>query len=208
MATTAKAKTRSNPGRRLELARRRSGLARQAAADRLNIPVQAVKYLDRWELDKIDESYRSKSVVRRYALLVGLNPADYEHHVPYKPAEPYRFKPMIVLSRLSLSATAVILGLAVIGFLGWRTFVAAARPALDLAQPVVGLITDQPTTAVAGQTSEQAQVYVNGFNVPVDPGGGFNTSVILVEGTNTITITAINSFGRQTQAKRIVRFIP
>lgn len=201
-------KTRSNPGRRLEQARRAGGFTRQDVAQRLNVPVVVIKYLDRWELEKITDKYLSKTVIRQYALLVDLNPAQFEQQIPYKPPKQDRNRPMIILSRLSLSAVSVMVGILVIGFLAWRTFVATAHPNLRLDQPTAGLMADQPTTTVNGQTSEQAQVYVNGFNVPVDPEGRFSTSVILTQGANTITVTAINSFGRQTQIKRNVNYSP
>lgn len=204
----ARTKTRSNPGARLQTARRQGGFSRQEVAERLRVPVTAIKYLDRWELDKLDDTQLNKTIVRRYALLVNLNPTEFEREVPYQKPRQHSQRTMVVLSRLSLSAVAVLAGLAVIGFLAWRTFVATARPTLDISQPPVGLSTDQPSVGVSGRTSGQAQVYVNGFNVPVDPDGGFDTSVILSEGTNTITVTAINSFGRQTEAKRIVQYDP
>jgi cytoskeletal protein RodZ len=199
---------KGNPGRKLERARRQNKLTRQDVAQRLNIPLAAIKYLDRWELDNLNAKYKNKQVIRQYALLVGLNPADFESLIPYHQPNQYKSKPMVILSRLSLSTLAVAAGLMVIGFLGWRTFIAAAKPVLNIAKPAIGQVTNQPSITVSGQTSEQAQVYVDGFNVPVDPEGGFSTSVILSEGANTITITAINSFGRQSEAKRIVDYSP
>lgn len=198
--------TRGNPGRRLERARREAGLTRKDVADRLKVPTPVVKHFDLWQLDSIEPAYRTKSVIRYYALLVGLNPSAYEALIPYEPGAKYRFKPLIVLSRLSLSTLAALAGVLIVGFLAWQTFVAAAKPKLDIGEPAMGLVADQATTAVSGRTSSQAQVYVNGFNVPVDPSGSFRTVVILQPGANTITITAINSFGRQSQTSRIVQY--
>ena len=206
--TQTASRVRGNPGRKLESARRQNKLTRQDVAKRLNVPQPVIKYLDRWDLDSLEVEHKNKQVVRQYALLVGLNPAHFEALIPYRQPSQYKSKPMIILSRLSLSTLAVAAGLMVIGFLGWRTFIAAAKPILNITEPAIGQITSQPSVTVSGKTSEQAQVYVDGFNVPVDPDGGFRTSVILGEGANTVTITAINSFGRQSEAKRIVEYSP
>ena len=204
----AKIKTRGNPGRRLEEARRKSSFTRQDVAHKLNVPVSVIKYLDRWELDNIDAQHRHRQTIREYALMVGLNPSAYESEIPYDQPKQDSFKPLVVFSRLSVSAIAVIVGSAVLGFLAWRVYIASARPILDINQPAPGLTTSMPTAEVSGHTSEQAQVYVNGFNVPVDEQGNFSTSVILEQGANTITVTAINSFGRQSESRRVVDYTP
>lgn len=203
-----KTKPRGNPGRKLERARRELKLTRQDVASRLKVPVSTIKYFDTWDLDKLDDARNIKQLIREYSLIVGLNPADFEPLIPYSPPPKKGLKPMVVLSRLSLSTLAVLIGLSVVGFLAWRTFVAAAKPLLILEQPSASQTTNQPTIEVSGSTSQQAQVYIDGFNVPVDADGKFNAPVILKQGANTVTITAINSFGRQAEVKRIVNYTP
>lgn len=202
-------RTRGNPGKKLERARREHKLTRQDVAQKLKVPTQTIKYFDTWDLEKLEDLKKTRKQIRQYALIVGLNPAQFEPLIPYSPPlSDKQAKPMIVLSRISLSTVAALAGLSIIGFLAWRTFVAAAKPILTIEQPTANLTTDSPTILVTGSTSQQAQVYVDGFNVPVDADGKFSAPVILKNGANTVVITAINSFGRQTEAKRIINYTP
>ena len=70
-------------------------------------------------------------------------------------------------------------------------------PSFAVLTPQFGFITNQTSITVSGTASDNltgVTVYVNDDAVPVS-GGGFSRSVPLVEGTNTITVTAIDGAG-------------
>ncbi|HEX9679138.1 MAG TPA: helix-turn-helix domain-containing protein [Candidatus Saccharimonadales bacterium] len=200
-------KSRFNPGRRLQRARQAAGLSRQAVASRLNVKPEVIKHLDRWDLSNITDA-QSRRLVRKYAIVVDQNPADFEGYVPDEERTTVNKSRLFVLSRTSLNLLIASLLIVLFGFIGWRTFEATARPGLMIDQPVNEQVLSSPLAAVSGRTSERAQVYINGLNVPVSPDGSFHTEVILSRGTNNIQIIAINGFGRQVEVSRLVVYQP
>lgn len=79
-------------------------------------------------------------------------------------------------------------------------------PAITVASPVDGTITNQSTVIVSGTvtSTNTAQLTVNGASVTIGAGGTFSTSVTLSEGTNTITITATDGVGNSSSVVRTV----
>lgn len=59
----------------------------------------------------------------------------------------------------------------------------------------VTIVFDQPVK-VAGRTSPQARITVNGVGVPVDDDGRFSTLVALTSGSNVIQVVALHPQGR------------
>ena len=58
------------------------------------------------------------------------------------------------------------------------------------------------TVKIQGTTDPNATVFVNGEAVSVDEGGNFQKELSVFPGKTTITIKAVNSFGKQTVIKR------
>ncbi len=77
----------------------------------------------------------------------------------------------------------------------WSFTVDTMAPRLDITSPTPGLSTSAATVTVSGQTEPGASVSVGGSSVFVDGAGAFSTSVALVEGTNTIDVSATDALG-------------
>lgn len=77
----------------------------------------------------------------------------------------------------------------------------ARTPSIILNSPPNNLLTNRPTTIVAGQVlspPDDGRVTVNGVEVPITPGGTFKTiAVPLLEGPNTITASLMTGEGRK-----------
>lgn len=68
-------------------------------------------------------------------------------------------------------------------------------------------VVDQPVL-LAGRTSLQARVTVNGVGVPVDDNGSFSTLVALTPGTNIIQVVALNPEGRTLRSSISIIYDP
>lgn len=194
---------RFSPGSRLTRARRKLKLTRADVAARLAVATSQVKYLDQWQLAKLPAS-RQRELVRAYALLVGLNPADFQPFLPPEEHAVPRARSIITLSRTSSSLLTLLALLSIAGFLAWRVFLAVAVPELTLQEPRQGQVLRQPLVSVSGHSTESAQVFVNGVNILKEPSGRFQTDVVLSVGANTISVVAVNRFGRQAESSRTV----
>jgi cytoskeletal protein RodZ len=199
-------KSISSPGNKLLRARQKKRLTRADVAARLDIEKTDVKYLDQWEIAKLSHINNLRNLVRQYALLVGLSPAELEGYVVPEKTRNHKDKKLIILSKTSLTLTALTTILLAVGFIIWRTVIATTEPELSLNSPTNGQQITVPTIVVEGITSERAQVFVNGILAPVDLSGHFQNEVILSSGANAIEVIAINSFGRETKLTRTVFF--
>lgn len=86
-------------------------------------------------------------------------------------------------------------------------------PTLNIASPAAGLITNNPKVTLSGTTNDATSSPVtvtvklnsgSAANVTVESNGSFTKELTLVEGTNTIVITARDSAGKETVISRTV----
>lgn len=83
-------------------------------------------------------------------------------------------------------------------------------PVLNVTSPYDGLITNKNTVVVAGTTNDATSspvtLTVNDNTVSVGSDGSFNTSVTLSEGSNTITIKAVDKAGKASIVTRTITY--
>jgi len=77
----------------------------------------------------------------------------------------------------------------------WSFSIDTTAPRLDISSPTPGLVTSAATVTVAGQTEPGASVSIGGSGVFVDGAGAFSASVTLIQGTNTIDVSATDALG-------------
>ena len=197
---------KTNPGSRLTRARQARKLTREDVAQRLGISLEDVRHLDYWRLSELSASLDAKQTLRRYTLLLGLDPVELSLQASEftRQAPTIGKKSLVALSRTTGSLVTLLLLGAIGGFLLWRTLTAVAVPQLSVDAPEQGLSVTSPTLTVSGRASEQAKVFINGTSVLLEPNGSFNSEMILAPGPNTLSVVAVNALGRQTTVERIV----
>ncbi len=94
---------------------------------------------------------------------------------------------------------------AYIGFQYRYTFIS---PLLTVSSPKEKETFSVSDVQVLGKTDQNAIVYVNDIAVSVDKNGEFKKTISLFEGKETITIKAVNRFGRETVLNREVEIKP
>lgn len=111
----------------------------------------------------------------------------------------FRFTPQII------STVALILIFFLAGvylFSQYRSF--SAAPLLEVSEPSNNIKNETLDVNVVGKTYPDATLKINGQKIQLSPGGTFSVAVSLVEGINTIVITAENRFGKISTEKRTV----
>jgi len=188
----------------LQEVRRKKHLTRQDVANRLKLSVSVIKHIDLWQIEKLPTELRIKPIMRDYAKLLGLNPMRFEESIPNEKTRKYTGGRLWVLSRTTTLLIALLIILLAVGFIGWRTFIATALPRLEVSFPPDNYQTTSRSITLKGETSEGAQILINGIDVLVEPDGSFTSLVILRSGSNQIDIKAINSYGRSSNLSRQV----
>ena len=111
----------------------------------------------------------------------------------------FRFTPQII-------STAVLILIfffaGVYLFSQYRSF--SAAPLLEVSEPSNNIKNETLDVNVVGKTYPDATLKINGQKIQLSPGGTFSVAVSLVEGINTIVITAENRFGKISTEKRTV----
>lgn len=79
-------------------------------------------------------------------------------------------------------------------------------PSLVLSSPSDGMTTDASVVTVSGTTEPGAVLVVNGVTAAVGDDGSFSCEIALVEGVNTITVTATDASGNSATVSREVTY--
>lgn len=80
-------------------------------------------------------------------------------------------------------------------------------PSLSLTTPTEDQKIDQPEIAVAGKTSKDASLTINGQTVSLESDGSFSYKIKALPGKNTILVMATDRHGRRTTVQRTVEVI-
>lgn len=124
------------------------------------------------------------------------------------PKTPIKKKPkkqMVILTpQRLLIGSAILVALAIIGYIGWEISILAAPPKLAIDAPGDNTKTTEQAIIVNGNTDPGNDVYINDVQIGVDPDGTFKEKVSLQEGVNLIKVHAKNKMGKTAEADRTV----
>src|SRR3989344_6979031 len=81
---------------------------------------------------------------------------------------------------------------------------AIINPPVTLDSPQDNVVIQSRRVVVSGKTDPNATVYVNEDTVALEEDGTFRKVITVFSGKNTITVKAVNRFGRETVIKREV----
>ncbi len=87
-----------------------------------------------------------------------------------------------------------------------RVYLHTQPPPLSLTTVKDGMTVREPSLLVVGQTSPQANVWLNGRELAVDSQGGFQGMVNLIEGENVIRVEAVDRAGNSAVVVRDVTY--
>lgn len=97
-----------------------------------------------------------------------------------------------------------LLVLAFLGYLVAQYQSFAAAPAVELSSPSDNSKVNNGTVEVTGRTDRDAKLSINGQRIDLTSSGAFSVSVTLPDGTNDLSVSAVNKLGRVTTVKRTV----
>lgn len=92
----------------------------------------------------------------------------------------------------------------VIGYLVFQIYGITTPPKLVIYTPIEGQLTNHTEISVQGTTDKECHLSANGQEIKVDENGGFNTTILLSDGVNTLTLSTTKKHGKTTTLTRHV----
>jgi cytoskeletal protein RodZ len=202
-------------GQRLQQQRLRKGLTLSEVSKQTRIKESFLIAIEKGEYGKLPSPSYAHGFVKNYAEYLGFSPQEilpifkreYDEKVAYRvlpkgftrearyPFMGFRFRKTVI--------GIIFVVLLFSGFLFFQYRGAFFAPALSISSPKEGIVSSQDVTVI-GSTDPSASLYVNNALVAVKDDGTFSKTVTLFTGKNTITIVAVNKFGKEHIEKRTV----
>ena len=124
---------------------------------------------------------------------------------PKTPIRTRKKLPRVVLTpKRIIIGSAILVALAIIGYIGWEVSILAAPPKLTIDDPADNSKVTEQAIIVSGSTDAGNDVSINDVPIGVDPSGTFKEKVSLQSGVNLIRVKAKNKLGKVAQLDRTV----
>jgi len=202
-------------GHRLHQLRLQRRQTLEEIAQELKIKSTFLAAIERGEYNKLPSPAYAQGFVRNYASYLGLSNAettmlfkrefDEKRAMKVLPDSLVKTKEF-PLKRLRIQQsviTFVLFILLVLGYLFFQYRAAILPPSLSITAPQNNSKTSQ-NIVVSGTADSNATVTINGDPVTVSSDGSFQKNITLFPGNETISIKAVNRFGKETTMQRTV----
>lgn len=188
----------------LRATRLQQGATLHRTAKALSIDKEQLVALETWDESSLPpESYRV-GLLNAYAQVLGVDPIKPRRKAVRPVAYGSPTGRRRVLSRWLVGGAGVAVGLLLLTYVSWLSQSLLSKPKLIVYEPVNDLVQAPEYITVSGKTGRQTLVRIDGQPVAVADDGYFSYGLYLRSGQNTITVTAINSLGRQSTVTRAV----
>jgi cytoskeletal protein RodZ len=202
-------------GIRLKTTRLQRGISIAEVAKATRIKPEFIEALEEGNYASIPSSTYAQGFLKNYSRFLHLNEKqmlalfrreyDEQEASGVLPASFTRSQPF---AGFRLGSMTVVIGsvfILVVGFVGFQYRAAVLPPSLTITAPQEGERLETAVVRVSGRTEANATVTVNGIPATVEKDGSFQRDIAVFAGTNTITIRAVNTFGRVSTIIREIR---
>lgn len=179
-----------------------------------------LKALEKNNYEQLPEAAFVKGFIRNYAKAVDLNPSqalaifrrDYDQNVkgqviPRSFVDSPSGKRSLWTPKTSIIVAVSLVVIILSIYFVYQYRLLASPPALEVNSPLEEEHV-KPTLNVAGTTDPQATLSINNQTVQINQDGSFSQSLVLLEGTRTITIQSTSRFGKTRNIQRTVHVEP
>ena len=207
-------------GQKLHDERLRKGLSIDDVAKATKIKAAFLSAIEKEDYQKLPSAAYVAGFVRNYSSFLGLPQKESLalFRRGFDEKKTFRVLPIGLARETAFSTSkfrlqqSVILGILLFfGLLGYILFqykYAFINPPLMLSFPKESQVLVSLDVEVLGKTDQSSTVSVNDISVSVDPNGDFKKTIHIFPGQATITVKAVNRFGRQTTLERHIEVKP
>ena len=203
-------------GQKLRDERQSRGFSLSEVSGATKIRVKFLEAIEKGEYEKLPSPSYAYGFVRNYAKFLDL--ADEEilalFRREFDGKKVYKVLPEgltgqkeMPLKRFKIRQAVILIALLFIFLLGFLVFqyrYAFINPSITLTSPSEMSVLSSSTILVLGKTDPNSTITVNDEQVSVDSEGAFKKETTAFPGKTTITVKAVNRFGKQTTIERHV----
>ena len=184
------------------------------------IKVSFLEAIENGEYEKLPSVTYAQGFVRNYARFLQMPEAetlalfrrefDQEKSMKVLPSGFTKTKEFPI-SRFRLRQTfflVIFVFVVILGYILFQYRGALVNPSLFVSSPLENAVISSSVVTVVGKTDSNATVFVSNDQVTVDNNGVFSKIVNVFPGKTTLTIRAVNQFGKQTVIKRDIEVKP
>jgi cytoskeletal protein RodZ len=202
-------------GEKLHAMRKAANLTLSEMVEKTKIQRKYLRAFEEDDYDALPKPLYAKKFLKRYVQELGGN-VDYfldgfdalcsqDNPDPETfPERSIRKWQLPSLSKFLKVASLVVVGLAVVGYLGWQVRAIIKPPEVMVYSPQDGAYTTSATVTIAGKAEDEAEVKINGDTVLLNRDGTFEEEIALERGVNVITIEGKKRYSKSTEIYRRV----
>jgi len=207
-------------GEILKNARLQKKLTRRELAEKTKIDAKYLKALEDNDFNKLPEAAFVKGFIRNYAKILGVDPQqalavfrrDYDQDVkgqviPRSLTQQATKPRSLWTPKTTVVGVLLVLSVAFASYFFFQYRLLTTAPPLKIESPQEKERV-KAAVEVSGRTDPQATLTINNQQVAIDPDGSFSQSLILPEGTRTITIESTSRSGKSRTVQRTVQVEP
>ncbi len=200
-------------GQRLSQERLSKKLSIEEVAKATKIRPKFIQALEKGEYNKLPSSAYIQGFIKNYAEFLGLpkreilalfrREFDEREFLGVLPDSFARKKFVFSGFRLRTTTLLIIAGLIFVGgFLFFAYRAAFFNPPLSIISPQENAVVNAQTVTITGRTDPDTSVTIDDTPVFIDRNGVFKKDIMVFTGPRTITIKAMNKFGKKSQVLR------
>lgn len=202
-------------GEKLHSMRKAANLTLSEMVEKTKIQRKYLRAFEEDDYDALPEPLYAKKFLKRYVQELG-GDVDYfldgfDALCQRKHPDPKTFPERSIknwqlpsLSKFLKVASLVIVGLAVVGYLGWQVRAIINPPEIVVYSPRDGMYTSSATVTIAGKAEDEAEVRINGDAVLLNRDGTFEEEIALERGVNVISIEGKKRYSKSKEIYRRV----
>lgn len=206
-------------GERLLQARKKMGISLEDASKNTKIRIEFLSALEHGDYNKLPSGTYVVGFLRNYADFLNLptketialfkREFDEREHLGVLPksfTNPYSSSFSIRIGNFGLIISLGIIF--IIAFIIFEYKAAFINPQISITIPKENSVISSQTLMVKGKTDVNTIVSINSQQTLIDASGNFSKTISILPSDKTITIKAVNSFGRNTTAIRHITVKP
>lgn len=201
----------SNLGQQLRDARAIKHLKLEDVEKQTKIRLRHLAAIEEGHYRELPPDVFAIGFVKRYAKFLGLDPGvavamfrqerslsrSNRPAISFRPPTPLARFPLVISTRLLLSALAVLVVLLLFGYIWWEVRLFAAPPQLNITTPANNSTVQESRLTLTGKTSPTANLFINNEQVLLAEDGSFSQEVKLTPGINAIEVKAVNRLNKE-----------
>lgn len=207
-------------GEKLQEKRLEKGLTLEEISQSTKIKVSFLDYIEKSEYNKLPSVSYAQGFIRNYAKYLGLSEKEilalfrreFDEDKAYRVLpKGFEAKDEFPLQGFKVKQTVIVAFVVFIFLIFYLIFqyrYAFIDPPLEIVSPRNMQIVESSQVLVSGKTDSNSTVYVNKDLVSVDSNGIFTKTISVFPGNFTISIKAVNKFGKKSEVKKTIQVKP